>query len=80
MKKTLFDDLVQSLREAKEIASGKMVASRRFESGRPRCQDDTGKDRPFTRRSCLTHACKHQNLAKLGAAPPKSYRPGSRFG
>ena len=31
MEKTLFDDLVQSLKEAKEISKGKIKASRRFE-------------------------------------------------
>lgn len=31
MEKTLFDDLAQSLREAKDIAVGKMAPSRRFE-------------------------------------------------
>jgi DNA-binding transcriptional regulator YiaG len=31
MEKTLFDDLVQSLKEAKDISKGKAKASRRFE-------------------------------------------------
>ncbi|WHZ10131.1 MAG: Helix-turn-helix motif [Burkholderiaceae bacterium] len=31
MEKTLFDDLVQSLKEAKAISKGKAQASRRFE-------------------------------------------------
>lgn len=31
MEKTLFDDLVQSLKEAKDISKGKGKASRRFE-------------------------------------------------
>ena len=31
MEKTLFDDLVQSLKEAKAISKGKAKASRRFE-------------------------------------------------
>jgi DNA-binding transcriptional regulator YiaG len=35
MDKALFDDLVQSLREAKEITSGKAAPSRRFEVAPP---------------------------------------------
>ncbi len=35
MEKTLFDDLVQSLKEAKAIAKGKATASRRFEVAPP---------------------------------------------
>ncbi|MFN7835404.1 MAG: NadS family protein [Burkholderiaceae bacterium] len=35
MEKELFDDLVQSLKEAKDIASGKKVASRRFNIAAP---------------------------------------------
>lgn len=31
MEKSLFDDLLQSLKEAKDIAHGKALASRRFE-------------------------------------------------
>jgi hypothetical protein len=31
MKKELFDDLLQSLQEAKDIASGRMPPSRHFE-------------------------------------------------
>jgi len=31
MEKTLFDDLVQSLKEAKDISKGLVTASRRFE-------------------------------------------------
>jgi len=31
MEKTLFDDLMQSLKEAKDISKGKAKASRRFE-------------------------------------------------
>jgi hypothetical protein len=31
MEKRLFDDLVQSLKEARDIAEGKVVASRRFD-------------------------------------------------
>ena len=35
MDKTLFDDLVQSLKEAKAISKGKTKASRRFEVASP---------------------------------------------
>ena len=35
MEKTLFDDLVQSLKEAKEISKGKAAPSRRFEIAPP---------------------------------------------
>lgn len=35
MDKTLFDDLVQSLKEAKAISKGKAKASRRFEVASP---------------------------------------------
>ncbi len=35
MEKILFDDLVQSLKEAKNIAIGKMAPSRRFEIAPP---------------------------------------------
>ncbi len=35
MEKTLFDDLVQSLKEAKDISKGKAKASRRFEVKSP---------------------------------------------
>ncbi len=35
MEKTLFDDLVQSLKEAKDISKGKAKASRRFEVNSP---------------------------------------------
>jgi DNA-binding transcriptional regulator YiaG len=35
MEKTLFDDLVQSLKEAKDISKGKTMASRRFEIAPP---------------------------------------------
>ncbi len=35
MDKTLFDDLVQSLREAKAIAAGEAAPSRRFEVAPP---------------------------------------------
>lgn len=35
MEKTLFDDLVQSLKEAKAISKGKAQASRRFEIAHP---------------------------------------------
>lgn len=35
MEKTLFDDLVQSLKEAKDISKGKAKASRRFEIRSP---------------------------------------------
>jgi putative transcriptional regulator len=35
MEKALFDDLVQSLKEAKEISKGKATASRRFEVAPP---------------------------------------------
>ena len=35
MEKALFDDLVQSLREAKDIAKGKAPTSRRFEVSPP---------------------------------------------
>jgi DNA-binding transcriptional regulator YiaG len=35
MEKTLFDDLVQSLKEAKDISKGKAKASRRFDITSP---------------------------------------------
>jgi len=35
MEKTLFDDLVQSLKEAKDISKGLVAASRRFEVAPP---------------------------------------------
>ena len=35
MEKTLFDDLVQSLKEAKDISKGKTEASRRFRIAAP---------------------------------------------
>ena len=35
MEKTLFDDLVQSLKEAKDISKGKAEASRRFRIAAP---------------------------------------------
>lgn len=35
MEKTLFADLVQSLKEAKSIANGEAPASRRFEAAPP---------------------------------------------
>ena len=35
MEKTLFDDLVQSLKEAKDISNGRVHASRRFEVASP---------------------------------------------
>jgi hypothetical protein len=45
MEKTLFDDLMQSLKEAKAISKGRAKASRRLKSRRPmsrRCGSRSG--------------------------------------
>ena len=60
MDKSLFEELVGSLKEAQAIAKGRAKPSRRFEL--------------VARELCQAHACERQDAAKLGATQAQPHR------
>jgi len=80
MDKTLFNELRQSLEQARTITQGEMKASRRFVVPTPDVRrSGRGAHRPFPKRLCTADVRPCQNAAKLGAESPLSDRPRFRF-
>ena len=74
MDKTLFEELVGSLKEAKAIAKGRAKPSRRFEVTAPDAK--AVRDGLVARRLCQAHAGECEDAAELGAAPAQPHGSG----
>ena len=74
MEETLFNDLVQSLKETKAIARGEAAASRRFKVELPDVKGGAEAHRPVAKRIRPIDAREHEDAPELGAAPGSSGR------
>lgn len=77
LDKTLCEELVGNLKEAKAIAKGRAKLSRRSEVTAPDCQGRERTDGFVARRLCQSHAGEREDAAELGAAPRNPTGPAA---